>query len=141
MYISSIKNIYARPGVSKINGVGMIAIRYIPKNTKIFPVSQIYGCWRKEKDLRKDNVHGNIVNMLQDFYCNKSDPNCDSVFCPIDEASNYLPQNLMNHSLNPNTKICDGFIVSTYNILEGQEITENYIDICGTDYVKSRKIM
>ena len=140
MYVSSIKNIYARPGVSKIQGIGIIAIRDIPKNTKIFPILPVYGKWRKENDLIKDNVHKNCINMLKDFYCHSTNPSCDLVFCPPEET-NYLPQNLMNHSLDPNTKIDNGFIVSTYDILEGQEITENYIDICGKEYVINRKIL
>jgi len=140
MYVSSVKNIYARPGVSKIHGTGIIALRDIPKNVKIFPVVPVNGIWRKRKDLLKDNVHKNCIKFLQDYYCNSKDKSCQTVFCP-DERTFYLPQNLINHSSQPNTTIIDGFIVSTQKIMEGEEIFENYIDVCGKHYLRNRNII
>lgn len=113
--------VWATLGVSKISGIGVIAIRDIPKGT-IFTKSQDE-MWRyyelSGKAFMKllKPIRNIILDRTQQSQREKikfRHPNCMARL-----------QSFMNHSENPNS---DG-VKTLVDIKAGEEITENYIRI------------
>lgn len=124
-------DIYCRIGVSKINGVGVIAIRDIPKGTN--PFKNLSNEKEKVIKLDKDdlkNVNEDVVKLLGDFFGSNNNTKFD-VLCsgPNDINISFY----MNHSDNPNVDIVDnnndneylGFITNRL-IKKNEELTINY---------------
>ena len=129
--LNHLKNdIYCRIGISKVHGVGVIAIKDIPKGIKPFATLS------KEKDkiinLSKDDVkdiNPNVRKILTDFFFNEKRDEYDVL------ASG--PNNLnisfyINHSNKPNIDIIAdtesnyyGFITNRI-IKKGEELFINY---------------
>jgi len=123
-------DIYCRLGVSKISGVGIFAIKDIPKGIDPFKsLSQ-----EKEKIIRleKDDFKGinkNVVKLVGDFFGSQKGTRFDVLY--------YGPNHLnisyyLNHSDTPNIDIIDtdenlylGFITNRI-IKENEELTINY---------------
>ena len=129
--IDHLKNdIYCRIGVSSINGVGVIAIKDIPKGTNPFKnLSNKKDTIVTLYDNNLKDIDSNVVKLVKDFFGNNGHydvlydgPNCINI-------SYY-----MNHSTKPNVSIlpsnsyeyCD-FITNTF-IKKGVELTINYND-------------
>lgn len=121
-------DIYCRIGVSKISGVGVIAIRDIPKGIDPFKTLS------KEKEevveLNKDDikkVDPNVKKILGDFF-----GNLNTYDVLASGPNNINVSFYMNHSDTPNIDIIEksnskymGFITNK-NIKKGEEITINY---------------
>ena len=58
--------VYARLGVSSLHGIGVIAVREIPKGT--YPFSEFLGGWVKIKKAAVDKLAPEIRKMYHDFY-------------------------------------------------------------------------
>lgn len=125
-------DIYCRIGVSKINGVGVIAIRDIPPNTN--PFKSLSNEKEKIIELNNDDLKGvdkNITKLLGDFFGSNNGNQYD-VLC-------YGPNHMnvsfyMNHSDTPNISIINdgsngymGFVTNRL-IKENEELTINYGD-------------
>ncbi len=125
-FLENLKNTYCRLKASKIEGVGIFAIRNIPKNTNPF-----YGVskrkWQKIKPKDYKNFDKEIKAMIGDFFA-------------FDENGEFsIPQHglngmdisfFLNTSKNPNVKtIDDGTnFVTTRKIKKGEELTVFYGD-------------
>jgi SET domain-containing protein len=121
-------DIYCRIGVSKISGVGVIAIRDIPKGTDPFKTLS------KEKEeiieLSKDDikkVDTNVKKIIGDFF-----GNLNTYDVLASGPNNINVSFYMNHSDKPNIDIIEktnskymGFITNK-NIKKGDELTINY---------------
>jgi SET domain-containing protein len=121
-------DIYCRIGVSKISGVGVIAIRDIPKGTDPFKTLS------KEKEeiieLSKDDikkVDTNVKKIIGDFF-----GNLNTYDVLASGPNNINVSFYMNHSDKPNIDIIEktnskymGFITNK-NIKKGEELTINY---------------
>ena len=131
--IDHLKNdIYCRIGVSSINGVGVIAIKDIPKGTN--PFKNLSN--KKDKIIRLyDNnlqeIDSNVVKLVKDFF-GATDGPCYILY----EGPNYINISYyMNHSTTPNLNIIPNineneyctFITNTF-IRKGEELTINYYD-------------
>lgn len=105
---------------SKIHGIGVIAIRDIPKGTEIGR-GQHYSVyyWLSERSFEK--LLEPIRNMILDR--TQQDEGQLIRFCHPNATAR--PQNFMNHSDNPNS---DG-VKTLVDVKTGEEITENYIKI------------
>lgn len=109
--------VWATVGVSQIQGIGIIAIRNIPKGTRFVDVPAPYYRLTDEFHLLHESIQ---EELLKRNLC-------------IARKENYIPhpnslirlQNYMNHSDNPNT---DGQM-TLRDISKGEELTENYIAI------------
>lgn len=125
--LSNLQNdIYCRVGVSKIDGVGWIAIRDIPAGVNPFKslVNDKLRIIKFTYDELK-HVDKNVLKLLQDFYLHKDTyhvlyggPNCLDV-------TYYL-----NHSIAPNLFIhidseCLQFVTSR-DVKKGEELVVNY---------------
>ena len=123
-------DIYCRIGVSKISGVGVIAIRDIPKGVDPFKTLS------KEDEniieLDKDDikkVDPNVKKIISDFFGNSNSKRFDIL---ASGPNNINVSFYMNHSDKPNIDIIEksnskymGFITNK-NIKKGEEITINY---------------
>jgi hypothetical protein len=131
--IDHLKNdIYCRIGVSSINGVGVIAIKDIPKGTNPFKNLST----KKDKiiklyDNNLQEIDSNVVKLVKDFFGNNS--------CSYDvlyEGLNYINISYyMNHSTTPNIDIIPNINENEYCtfitnalIRKGKELTINYND-------------
>lgn len=103
--------VWCRIAPSPIHGVGVFAIRDIPKGTKVAGGNSYYSRTNEEYILPE------IWAIMQDRWCllEKSEvlpnPNWDAVL-----------QRFMNHSATPNT---DGFC-ALRDIKKGEEVTEDF---------------
>lgn len=121
-------DIYCRVGVSKIAGVGWIAIRDIPKGVNPFKSLQV----DKPKiiKLKKDdlnNVDKNVLKLLKDFFLYKE------TYHVLYGGPNHLDVTYyINHSNNSNLDMLispDGKhleYVTKHPIKKGEELTINY---------------
>ncbi len=127
------EDIYCRIGISPNgNGVGVIAIKDIPKNTNPFNNLSTY---KKEKiiTLTKDdlkNVNKNVVKILGDFF----DGAGSGSYSVLYDGPNYMNISYyMNHSLNPNIipvnipELSNFYsFITLRDIKEGEELTFDY---------------
>lgn len=109
------KEVWCRLGPSKIHGIGVIAIRDIPKGTPILKASAV--CLELTTEYL-DLLHPAIKGLILDRHMSSGHPFLFSH--PNRDAS---LQCFMNHSGNANF---DGLSLTTRDIKEGEEITENY---------------
>jgi hypothetical protein len=128
------EDIYCRIGVSPNgHGVGVIAIKDIPKNTNPFKNLSTY---KNEKILyfTKDelkDVNTNVVKILGDFF----DGTGSGLYNVLYEGPNYMNISYyMNHSNTPNIvpinipELSNFYsFISLRDIKEGEELTFNYL--------------
>lgn len=132
--INHLKNdIYCRIGVSKIAGVGVIAIKDIPKNTNPFKTLYPYNdkiLELKDKDLK--GIDKNVKSMINDFFGSDKKKTYDVLYYGLNfiNISFYL-----NHSSKPNISLVDANKDNEYlefrtnrKIKKGEELTINYKD-------------
>lgn len=119
-------DIYCRIGVSKISGVGVIAIKDIPKNTNPFETLS------KNKDdgiitlSNKDfkNLNKNVLKIINDFF--GSDTNKKKHYDVLASGPNNINVSFyMNHSNKPNIDIVDDGISDYYGFRANRLIKEN----------------
>jgi SET domain-containing protein len=129
--LKHLKNdIYCRIGVSKVHGVGVIAIKDIPKGTIPFATLS------KEKEeiitLTKDeikDIHPNVRAILQDFFGDKK----SNVYDVYAYGPNYINISFyLNHSDKPNIDVIEDTennyfrFVTNRIIKKGEELFINY---------------
>jgi len=129
--IKHIQNdVYCRIGVSKIDGVGVIAIKEIPAG--IFPFKTLSD--KKEKIIKLDkndliHVDKNVVRFVHDMFGGEND------YCILSSGPNDINISFyMNHSDEPNVDIiCEDTSGKSYCtfktnrlIKKGEELTINY---------------
>ena len=129
--LKHLKNdIFCRIGVSKVHGVGVIAIKDIPKGTMPFTTLS------KEKDkiitLKKDEIkdlHPNVRKILTDFFGDKKKNDYD-VYA---YGPNYINISFyLNHSDKPNIDVIEDTENNYYSfttnrkIKKGEELFINY---------------
>lgn len=115
--------IWFRAKPSSINGVGLFAIRDIPKGTNI--LKEFDGEGKTLFSIRKDemlDIHPNVIKLWKDYWQN------NSVYQEI-----YLPPNYkqvqvyyINHADNPSGQLVGTTLITNKDIKEGDEIFINY---------------
>jgi SET domain-containing protein len=116
--------VYARIMPSKIRGVGVFAIRNIPKGAKLFEPDDGELVWMKKSALKLDELPLGIRQLYDDF-------------CPIkDKGETYgCPRNFnsitiawyVNHSETPNVGCDEDYtFFALRDILSGEELTADY---------------
>ena len=126
--IKKIKNTYCRIKCSKIEGVGIFAIRDIPKGKDPF-----FGCpkqkWQELTFNDYKKLDKEIIKMIDDFFVIEEDK---SVYVPENGLNGMDISFFLNNSKNPNLKIVgDGkktavSFVSAKKIKKGEELTVSY---------------
>jgi len=122
--LENLKKTYCRLKPSKIEGVGIFAIKDIPNNTNPF-----YGVrtqkWQKMKLSELKNLDKNTKKMISDFF----GMNENKEFLIPEGGLNGMDISFfLNTSLNPNIKtIDDGTnFISIKKIKKGEELTVSY---------------
>ena len=119
-----IENTYCRLETSKIEGIGIFAIRTIPKNTNPF-----YGVkkhrWQKIKLSEFKNLDKSVKKMISDFFAMDGENNFLIPECGLNciDISFFL-----NTSKKPNIKTMDEGtnFISLREIKKGEELTVDY---------------
>lgn len=119
------KNVYTRLGISKINGVGVIALKNIKKGTNIF-----YGdedskmVWIGKEKLK--NLPIEIKRLYNDFCVTKKKGNKIVYGCPLNFNMLTVAWYL-NDSDKPNVYCGDDYLFyALRDIKKGEELTVNY---------------
>lgn len=133
--MSSLLRTYCRPGISKIQGVGMIAVRPISKGTVLMPARGISGTWKTVEWARDTGVDKGVIDMMQDYICGHEYDCSEYLFVPSSPIVDFNAQMLMNHSTDANLKVNSDYKLETVrDIEEGEELTEDYLCVCGVTY-------
>lgn len=111
------ETVWATLRPSPIHGIGVFAIRDIPKGTEVVPASDFRLLTLTPGEL--DMLHPSVRALILDRTVFNDWQSTFKVCSPNDEAR---LRSFMNHSDTPN---CDG-AVALYDIAEGEEITEDY---------------
>jgi SET domain-containing protein len=114
------RHVYSRLGPSKIDGVGVFAIRDIKKGTDIFPDIDDEIIWISKVKVQR--LRGEIRKLYED-YCVKTGDNYGAPVCfNRINVSWYL-----NHSFQPNAYVDQDYhVFAKRNIKKGEEITLDY---------------
>lgn len=118
-------NIYCRLGVSKIHGVGVIAIRNIPKGFDPFSSPIPRARWIKCHKSELASMPAPVLNMIGDFFTYETD---GSIWLPESGLNGIDVSFFMNTSEQPNIETVDGGInfVTMRQIKVGEELTVDY---------------
>lgn len=122
--IKKIKNTYCRLKTSKIDGVGIFAIRDIPKNKDPF-VGIHKQRWHEFKYSDFKKMDKEILKMVYDFFFIGKD---GKVLIPEYGLNGMDISFFLNSSEKPNIKTIDGGLnfVAARKIKKGEELTASY---------------
>ena len=124
--ITNIKNkTYCRIKPSKINGVGVFAIKDIPKKTNPFYLTDNKSINHKyKKILKKDlkNVDIEVKKIIDDFFYKEDD---DSYYIPLLGLNSLDISFYMNHSIKPNIEIVKSYNYDTLIFKTNKKIKKN----------------
>jgi SET domain-containing protein len=123
------ENIYCRIGISKVHGVGVIAIKDIPKG--INPYQGI----REEKyieftEKEIELLDTEVRKMIKDFFVIAD----GKTLIPEDGLNSINISFFQNHSPNPNVTTLDGeTFITLKEIKKGEELTYDYTTSYGEE--------
>lgn len=115
---------YCRLRTSDIAGIGIFAIRDIPKNTNPFPGVRNQR-WYKFRPAELKSLDHEVLKMINDFYVTEPD---GTISIPSGALNGMDISFFLNTSSAPNVKIVDGGInfSATRKIKKGEELTVAY---------------
>lgn len=122
--VSHLKSdIYCRLGTGRL-GIGIFAIKDIPRGTDIFKSSKRIYVKVSREEIEKEKIDDGVLKMLEDFFVER-------------EGFFYIPKNgfsdvdisfYLNHSYSPNVKFDEenDAIISLRDIKKGEELFSDY---------------
>ena len=118
------KNTYCRLKPSKLNGVGVFAIRDIPKNKNPFLGVREQN-WYEFKTSDLKNLDKATLEMVDDFFVIEKD---NKVLIPEHGLNGMDISFFLNRSKNPNVKTTDegSLFLTLRKIKKGEELTISY---------------
>ncbi len=121
--LKRLKNTYCRLRPSATQGVGVFAIRDIPKNTN--PFKGIRQRWYKFDFSQLKNLDKEVQKMVDDFYVIEKDK---TVFVPECALNGMDISFFLNDSQRPNLKTIDNgnTFVALRKIKKSEELTVSY---------------
>ena len=124
--LSDLKKVYCRIKCSPIAGVGVFAVRDIPKNTNPFPSS--LQKWYQFHISDFTDIKEGVMEMIKDFFVVEND---GKVLIPEHGLNGMDISFFLNNSSKPNVRTKDGFIFFTKKeIKKGEELTVSYRSYC-----------
>ena len=119
------EGVYVRLGVSRVEGVGVFAIRPIPEGTNIFPSDRLPINWVSLADLEGAGLSDAEARFYQDFGIRQG----DRIGCP-QSFGNLTPSWYLNEppeGADPNVRAAEDFsLFAARDIAEGEELLINY---------------
>lgn len=113
-------NVYTRLAPSKIHGVGIFAIKDIPKGKNVFGSDNSKMIWVDKKIVKKQTSE--IQKLYDDFCVIKG----DKYGCP-DNFNNLTVDWYLNNSKKPNVRCNKNYdFIAMRVIKKGEELTANY---------------
>ena len=113
--------VYTRLQRSPIHGVGVFAIRDIPKGTKIFKNDEDTMVWINNADIC--NIDMELVNLYEDFSVKKT----GKLGCPRNFNMLTVGWYINESKSNPNVCCTDDYdFISLRDIKKGEELTVDY---------------
>jgi hypothetical protein len=140
-YAEQLKKIYVRPGVSKINGIGLIALRAIPEGTRV-----LYSYYHSVSIDKRALLDAGAPKAVIDYFESIFDGTEKQLYAPTIHAP-YLEPALINacfinHSNTPSGVIDDeGYVVSLRDLVVGEELSIDYADYLGASTSNGRWAM
>lgn len=126
MFLSPHNKVFTRIGVSKIHGVGVIAISDIPKDTYVFDGDKSEMVWVTEKEIEPFTLPSEIQKLYQDFCVIITEGGIKKYGCPTN-FNNMSISWYLNNSKNPNVGCDQEYNFFTLrNIQAGEELTVDY---------------
>lgn len=122
--LNKLKNTYCRLGISQIHGVGVIAIRDIPKGTDpFFGIQKQAWIKLKQEDLK--GLDSEIKRMLDDFMVTLPD---GAILLNENGLNGMDISFFLNESKDPNVITLDegDTFITKREIKKGEELTSNY---------------
>jgi hypothetical protein len=117
--------VWVRLGLSPIEGVGVFAIRPIPKGTDIFANDGVPLVWVDKADLERAGLTAAERDLYRDFGINRG----DRIGCPAN-FHNLTPGWYLNEPKpgeRANVRTADGLVfLAARDIAEGEELTIDY---------------
>lgn len=128
--LKSLKNTYCRLMPSYIQGVGVFAIRDIPKGINPFNKAKTQG-WQKFKIFELKGLDEEVFKMVEAFFTIQKD---NTVYIPKGGLNEMNISYIMNDSKSPNVKMAKDEVnfITLRKIKKGEELTVSY----GTYYDK-----
>ncbi len=122
--LKNLKKTYCRIMPSKTHGVGVFAIRDIPKNTDPFHGANSPR-WIKFKTSELKGMDPEITKMIDDFWVIEKD---QTVLIPENGLNGMDIDSFLNHSKKPNLQTNDNGInfMTKRKIEKGEELTADY---------------
>jgi hypothetical protein len=122
--IKSLEHTYCRLGVSKTHGVGIIAIREIPKGIDPFFVRKNQK-WIKFSEKEFSHLDDEVKRIIEDFYVKEKD---GSIFINEHAFCESSMQIYINHSNNPTMETFDNgeTFITKRTVKKGEELTVDY---------------
>ncbi len=122
--IKNLKNTYCRLKSSKINGVGVFAIKDIPKNKNPFQGIKKQN-WYEFKVSDFKNFNKEILEMIDNFFVIEKN---NKVLIPEFGLNGMDISFFFNHCKNPNLKTTNGgsTFLTLKKIKKGEELTVSY---------------
>jgi SET domain-containing protein len=122
------KNIYCRIRPSRIHGVGVFAIRHIPKGA--YPLISIWDVAvvpiAEKEIIRNKKIHSAVKTLVRSFYARQN----GKLYFPAHSFNQIDISYFLNHSNNPNleaTDVGDDILFrAKRNIKVGEELTTDY---------------
>ncbi len=122
--LEGLKNTYCRLKPSRIEGVGVFAIRDIPQNINPF-MDEEKPSWIKLREEELKQLPGEVLEMIDSFFVIERSK---EVEIPQNGLNGMDISFFLNHSRNPNMKTGDsGYnFITLRKIKKGEELTVNY---------------
>jgi hypothetical protein len=121
------EGVYVRLGLSPIHGIGVFAIRPIPRGTNIFANDAVEMVWVDKAALAAANLSAAERSFYEDFGIQKG----DRIGCPVN-FHNLTPGWYLNEPApdgEGNVSSDEGFnFTAARDIDEGEELTIRYLD-------------
>jgi SET domain-containing protein len=126
--LKNLRQAYVKVAPSPIHGVGLFAIRDIPKGTDIMHFDyKNCPCIHIKKKVLKDKIPKEVYSQLIKNWAQTK----DTVLVPLDFRNQLHFTNFLNHSENPNIRFDNGRYLSIRKIQKDEEIL---ISMTAQDY-------
>ena len=122
--LKNLENTYCRIRTSKINGVGVFAIKDIPKGINPFNKAKAQG-WQKFKISELRFLDKEVFKMVEAFFTIQKD---NTIYIPKGGLNEMNISYIMNDSFKPNVKMAKDEVNFTTlrKINKGVELTVSY---------------